>query len=331
MTDNKSQDKQNPNNKHNNDTIVYLPVEPFIVVNTGNTCYIDSLLMALFFTPSCADYLLKTNIKDGITLYLQELIKVQFVDMVRHSKSVSHNTVDIIRNCCYEIGWRNESKNEIFLQQDVSEFYMFLLDKLKGTQIKIQRETITEALRSKDDIGKEVDIPYIPLGLPNDITKDITIKKMLHDWMYDNLKEVNRFVITEKGKEHKNVPGLDVKHIVNAPKVIALSINRFQNRIENGKIVIRRNSTGIDIQRKISPFHNKQMIHKHEWEFQSAICHRGDTMNSGHYYTLLHHNNKYYVFDDLNTPSIIPVKMEDTNVTNVIKKECIFLIYRLIS
>jgi ubiquitin C-terminal hydrolase len=206
------------------------------------------------------------------------------------------------------------------------------MEKFKGTRIKIQRETITEALKSNDDLGKETDLPYIPLGLPNlnNPNESVTVKKMLHDWMYDNLKEVTRCVITDKGKVNKSVPGLDVNHIVNSPSILALSINRFQNRIENGKIVIRRNSTGVDIQRKISPFHNKHTVNKHEWIFHAAVCHRGDTINSGHYYSILTRGEEYYVFDDLNTPCLTLVGMENPEVTNIIKRECILLIYRLI-
>ena len=68
-------------------------VEPFIVVNAGNSCYIDSLLMALFFSPSDNDYLLQTDVSDGLIMYLQNMIQMYFVNRVRASKSV---TADII-------------------------------------------------------------------------------------------------------------------------------------------------------------------------------------------------------------------------------------------
>lgn len=318
-------------------------VEPFVVGNPGNTCYIDSLLMGLFFSPSTNDYLLRKDTADGLGLYLQEIIKIDFVDQVRNFKSVKGDTMDFIRGYCHQMGWKSNNPEELFNQQDVTEFYIFLMDKFEGTQIKFQRETFTEALKSDDDIGKETYIPYIPLAMPTD-KKIVKIRDMLNEWINDNVKEVKRFVITDNGKEEKMVMGLDVKRIVNTAPIIAIGINRFQNIIDkNGEFKIQRNNTDIIIQKKISPFHEyNDGLNKRDWIFHAAICHKGDTVESGHYYCLLRHNDKYYIFDDAKIPCIDEVEtktnkeMSDeekkyvTEVVDKIKKDCVFILYRFV-
>lgn len=331
----------------------HMNVDPFIVVNVGNTCYIDSLLIALFYSPSTNDYLLNTDIQDGVAMCLQEIIKVYFVNRIRIPKSVTADCIDMIRNYCFQLGWLqsttldttntldntldttpvlNPTSQEMFCQQDVSELYHFLIDKFNGEQIKIQIETITEALKSDDDIGKASFIPYIPLSLPTDPNcKDVSVKKLLHDWMYDNLKEVDRYVMTPEGKIKKRITALDVKHIINRPLIVALGINRFQNMVDKdlNKVVIKRNSTNVIIQKRISPFHNRsQHTITPEWGFHAAVCHRGNSINNGHYYCLLVHNKEYYIFDDMDTPCIRKVQMQDNHITDLIKKDCVFLIYQ---
>jgi ubiquitin C-terminal hydrolase len=237
-----------------------------------------------------------------------------------------------IRFYCSELGWKRDNPEEIFRQQDVNEFYMFLLEKLNGVQIKIQSETITEAMTSPDDIGKETDIPYIPLALPTDLSiKDIKLKDMLDSWLSDNIKEVKRKIKNDYGQiEEKMVSALDVKHITNIPPIIPVGINRFQNtRDENGTFKLIRNRTHIWIQSKISPFKNNNCLNRREWDFHSAICHRGETPNSGHYYALIRDaNDCYYIFDDLKTPCMQRVEMDDRSVTDLIKDECVFIIYK---
>lgn len=312
-------------------------VDPFVVVNYGNTCYIDSLIMAMFFSPSACDYILNTKLENGKAVYLQEIIKAHFLERVRQSKSVTSEYIDMIRSQLYYLGWTRHNTEDdldpnlskvLLEQHDVSELYHFMLDKLGGEQIKIQIETITGGIKCKDDSGKIDTIPFIPLTLPIN-GMEISVKKMLHNWMYDNIKEVERDMMTNKGREKRKISAIDVKHITNYPAMVGLCINRFQNVVDkNNKITIKRNNADVIIQKKISPFHNKFALNRYEWIFHAAICHKGDSNQSGHYYCLLTHGPDYYIFDDMNIPCMVKVRMEDKNVTDIIKKDCVFLIYR---
>lgn len=279
----------------------------FNVENGINTCYIDSVLMALFYSPSHLDRLLMKDCKNAMGIYLQELISEKFVKCVKNGKTILADDVNLIRALCCEMGWRSGKDDEFIEQQDVTEFFTFLMETFENENIEISRSTLME---NKEDIVQKDMLPYLPLALPENETS-INVKQMLHNWLYDNIKNV-------KGNEN----GLDIYNISNLPYLLALSVNRFTNQGV-------RIYTDVIIQKKIYPM-GKNMIYGNEWQFHSAICHRGETVKSGHYYALLTINEKWYIFDDLTSPCLREVSMADIEVTTMLKKECMFLFYKLI-
>jgi len=160
------------------------------------------------------------------------------------------------------------------------------------------------------------------------------VKDMLYDWLYSNEVTVKRTVAHKGVSQELDVDGLSVYHITNVPEFVALSINRFPT-------VEKRLDVDVIIQKRLCPFRNtgNPSIKDIEWHFHAAICHRGETLKSGHYYTLLCKNTdplkndpndvKWYIFDDLEQPCIRKVSMKDPSVISKIKKECVFLIYTL--
>lgn len=280
-------------------------VNEFIIENAINTCYIDSLLFSLFYKPSSFDEILNKDLKNATGMYLQEYIKGRFVDLIRNGKSVLKDDIEMIRVICSNLGW--SSQEEYLNQHDVTEFYCFLLDIFEMEKISIQRNTMTESLILNNTIGEKEVIPYIPLHLSETEPFD-TIKNMLSRWQYDNISTITN---------QRNIC-LNSYNITNMPSLICLAINRFTN----GGIRIQ---TNVIIQKKIYINEVKSI----EWFFHAAICHHGNTLKSGHYYALISGNNsQWYIFDDLNIPCIKEVRMDDPIVTNMIKKECVFVLYK---
>lgn len=285
-------------------------MDSFIIENAINTCYIDSLLMSLLYKSTSIDTILSKDLKDATAMYLQEYIKERFVNSIRNNKSVLKDDIEMIRVMCSHLGWQNHE--EYINQQDVTDFYCFLMDTFEIEKISIQRNTVTETGNNLNNlIGEKELIPYIPLHL-SEMDQAISVKNMISQWQFDNISTISNNINIQKNA------CLNSYHILNSPSLIGMAINRFNN---NGT----RIQTSVIIQKKICIGDKKTT----EWLFHAAICHRGNTIKSGHYYALLSGNDSlWYIFDDSFVPCIQEVRMDDANVTNIIKKECIFLLYR---
>lgn len=285
----------------------------FIVENPGNCCYIDSLLMALFYSPSYTNTLLINNIADVEAMYLQECVKEQFVNLVQNHKSVSIDNINFIKYMLLQNGWK--TFQELYEQQDISEFYTFLIKKFEGQLIEIKRKTISEE-PSKDSAGKIEKIPFIPLSFGSKQSDSINVIDMLSNWMFDNIVE-----IYQKDGTPTNI--LNSYEINNTPILVGLGINRFTS---DGQ----RINISVMIQKKIKLFeHNYTQNSNIEWFFHAAICHVGENNRSGHYYALIVHKSNWYIFNDQNMPCLKEIEMNDNITRDKIRKECVFLLYKL--
>ena len=70
-------------------------MEPFIIENAINTCYIDSLLMGLLYKPSLIDNILNKDLKSSFGIYLQEYIKERYNiwDVSEHYSQHEYNII----------------------------------------------------------------------------------------------------------------------------------------------------------------------------------------------------------------------------------------------
>lgn len=99
----------------------------FIVENDFGISYIDTLLIALFYKPSTyLENMLYTEPKNIIGVYLQEIIKNNFVDKVRKKISVLSDTILEILLCSINLNWVNYGT--MFNQQPINDFYVFLVN-----------------------------------------------------------------------------------------------------------------------------------------------------------------------------------------------------------
>jgi uncharacterized UBP type Zn finger protein len=295
------------------------PKHLFVVENGFNTCYISSLLMGMFYTPSHFDGILHNEPKNDLFIYLQEIIKSKFVDHVRGATSVSAESMNEIRSFANMCGWL--TPDELVEQQDVNEFFSFLADESKLPPIDIQRGTLTEGISNKGDIGDIESLPFLNFTVPEDMD-EISVKELLNRWMNNNVVEVQRETINEQGiKTIENVKGLNIYRIMNVPLVVGISLNRFNNE------VMKRIDCKIDIQKKIK-LHHISDDSGLKWKIHSIICHTGEDPKSGHYYAVIFgSDNKWLLFNDLYVPSLQEINIHDEDTMNMIKRECVFLLY----
>lgn len=293
--------------------------EKIIIVENGfNTCYIDSLLMALFYTPSnIYNNMLENDPANNDFLYLQEMIKCNFIEPIRKEISVSSDTINEIRNYSFVNGWKLNEPSELPEQQDVTEYYTFLLENLSNQLIQIERTTITEGISTKDDEGKIENIPFITVNV-GEFDYETNIKNLIDKWLNDNPVDLRRETFENNNKVTKDIKGLNIYKICNIPNIVPIYINRFALNGSNKLL------TKIDINKKIKLINGSDI----RWIIHSVICHTGNTMKEGHYYTILINSNKWLMFDDMSVPSLKEIDMSNTQLIDRIKSECVFLIYK---
>jgi hypothetical protein len=174
----------------------------FIIEEGYNTSYIDSLFMGLFFTPSLIENIILNNYpKKMDNIYLQEIIKDKFVDIIKSGKSILFDTINELRNIFFMYGWLDYET--ICNNQLVNDFYNFLAD-IFTLQIKIQKKN-TEKINS---------IYYININLTESTNEMLSLKNLYIEWL----------------KQEQNI-------IVNIPYILPFYINRNKHK---NKINIQR-------------------------------------------------------------------------------------------
>ncbi len=276
-----------------------------VIENGYNTCYIDSLLVALFYKYNeSLDSILYKEPNSPEGFYLQELIKVKFIDPVKRNFSIGSNIINEIRNYSIICGW---SKDEnITSQKKCIDFYNFISKLFNIEPLSF------DILELKDGILnntiKKNEFSYINLNLTND---NDNIRNLLINWIKNNITcNTSNSII-------------DCYKLNNIPSYIVININRFD---EKGNC----NKYNLDIMKRIKFFDiNDNSQNYLKWKIHSVICYDGKNINNGHYYTLIYMgNNKWTIFDDTKIPSFNIYDIENCDNTKIMKDACM-VIYTL--
>ena len=298
--------------------------ENIIIVENGiNTCYISSLLMALFYSPSNIYYkMLESDPNNPNFYYLQELIKINFIEPIRKGYNVTADTINEIRNYMFINGWKLDNPDELFEQQDVNELYLYLSNNLYENQIDLVKQTTNEMSDNFVQAKNEEKVPFINLSLTKDFKeqKQLSIEDLLYDWMNDNIIETKQEINKNGTSLIETVKSLASFKISNIPYIFPIAINRF-----NGG---KKNNTAVDVKYQIKPLKGLGTFDNARWSIHSIICHTGKDTKNGHYYTVMLHGNKWFIFDDQSVPSLYPVDMKLDILKNKVMSEVVFAIYK---
>jgi uncharacterized UBP type Zn finger protein len=305
------------------------PDKPFSVVNAGNTCYIDSLLMALFYFPSMVSNVLTREADcdgGGDVMMLQEMIRHQFVLPSRKAQTINGDTMGSLRGMLVEAGWLGHLPEDIrfeemFHQHDVNELYHFLMNRMRGPTIDINIDT---TYPSGDVKNSKISLPFISLSIPAS-EKDgmVQVKNLLGDYLSEQKKKLHH--------EGEDTEVKDVCTIDNIPEFIALAVNRYTN-------ITERNETMIDINTDILPFKTMDNydIKGISYNLHSLVCLRSQTALTGHYYSVLYTKEEidgktvgtWYKFDDLQDPCMSKIDVRDGETIHDIASNVVFLLYK---
>jgi hypothetical protein len=155
----------------------YKSNDNIIIIEDGyNTCYLDSLLIALFYSPSVIYYNMLDSDPSNIKfIYLQELIKYNLIEPIRKNISVLKDMINEIRNFVFLNGF-NIIEN-ICNTHNTIELYTYLHESFMGQDLEFS------------NLGH---IKYINLLHDIDSTNSsISIKSLLDTWMTTNNYYIN--------------------------------------------------------------------------------------------------------------------------------------------
>ncbi|KAL2919700.1 hypothetical protein HK105_200614 [Polyrhizophydium stewartii] len=146
------------------------------VVNIGNSCYIDSLLFAMFSTSGAYDSLMDAPTLDtedemdySMRRYLRFALESSirlFVNRLRSGELVEPRYVLRFRRALYDLGWFGSGAAALASQQDASELFLFLAETLGAPFLPLQSEIFHGGQPSTDD-SRVFTERVIQLSLPN--------------------------------------------------------------------------------------------------------------------------------------------------------------------
>ena len=189
------------------------------MANAGNSCYMDSVLFAMFAAPSPLDAsVLFSQQASGVAAKLQQSIRENFVDRIRDPHgAVSKEDVTAIRKLVIELSTEHRQQNppqNSFLekqdeqvQQDVGEFFRFIIDALATSDVKLvmQRQTHHGGWEENDDQGHET-LSELILYLGDSRAQHLKWDQVLDDNMTGKV-DVRRRV--GKGQEEEGMPAFN--------------------------------------------------------------------------------------------------------------------------
>lgn len=267
-------------------------IKPFVIEDGLNTSYIDSLFIALFYTPTVIESSILKSQTEEKYVYLQELIKDKFINVARQNNSISSHIVNEIRNYIMICGWLDV--DYVCNPCNVWDFYDFLIGNLCNQHILISHQNPN----IESNAFQEKKISYITLNI-FESENMVSIKDLFKIWSCGDTDEVHSYV-----------------H--NTPYILPFKIDRYSNG--NGTKI----NTRIDIKKKIKLNMPESIYSDSDWFFHSAVC----TSDDYHYYCLIRTAfDKWFIFDNKSIPCMTEVHMNDKNIIDKIMSECVFLIY----
>ncbi|CAG9999730.1 unnamed protein product [Clonostachys byssicola] len=133
--------------------------------NRGNvTCYLDSLLFAMFAKMDAFECVLKNNFPPEDSRHkLVNLLRI-WVNMLRSGKLIRTDMMQIIQESLAECGWSDARELE---QQDTSEAFAFITETLQLPLLSLQVDLFHHGRRDDDD-HKVVFERLLNLAIPPD-------------------------------------------------------------------------------------------------------------------------------------------------------------------
>lgn len=323
--------------------------EPLKLRNIGNSCYMDSVIQALFCVDQICEQLTVPISREKIkpeeyakkAAIQQEIL--QFLN-VKHINQNSRNYTQLefilfllegpslyrLRNEIFKSKFHHEFEMaHVTKQLDAASMMEFFIDQfLPNCKFKIQKHATTPVFPGMEWIGREEELTMlqVPLRKP----EDQELGKLIHWELYKRRnKEGDRKFLPKDGKVidvEKAAPLLDAKEqkvpeyiewncVRNTPPVLALHFKRFLNdREKPGELW--KDSRPVDLPRDgiidLKKYHDPSEGTSEEtrYKIKSYVVHSG-YLHGGHYIACVEIKGKYYYCDDLTSKCYREITREE--------------------
>ena len=159
------------------------------------TCYLDSLLFAMFSRLDSFEAMLYHRFEDDVRNKLAMLLRL-WVNLLRTGKLITTDIVQLLQESLAECGWKDAAQLH---QQDASEAFTFITEKLELPLLTLKmdiyhtgREDATDDHKFINERLLEVAIPSDPAD-PADPPRAIPLEDCLESY-FNNRIEVKRYL-----------------------------------------------------------------------------------------------------------------------------------------
>lgn len=297
--------------------------------NMGNTCYLNSVLQCLTYTPLFAQWLISNppHHANGLfhsTQFMEKHVRQIFSKQQKHSSVRPHALVSNIRRVARHFRpGRQEDAHEflrLFLQSMEPQRNKGLTKPTKKTFID---EIFGGTLKSRVACA---DCPYVSdtfqpfLDLSLELTKGVeSIELALrHYTMVEKLDAVNAWKCSGC---HRRTRASKSLVIGQAPPVLILQLKRFANSWGRGKINKHIAFPELlDVSRYSGSASSKPKSKRNVYQLHGVLVHAGHSTNNGHYYAFVRDSTGswYEMNDDYVTL---------TSLKQVLKQQAYMLFY----
>lgn len=242
------------------------------LVNSGNTCYMNSVLQCLIHYPNFLGYLTNVYDYDKKKPFMSYLKRIYYEYFNSEEK---YTRFDISPFCKLFYDYFGK-----FSQSDSGEYIYYLFDKLQN-----ENKMLDELLNGK--IETSIYCEQCNYSIQNVENFYCSIVSLEYDNVYDSLMSSinNEEVIEDYCCDKCKKVGFCKKKSkwLVYPNYLIIILNRFNNNNTKNKKHMKMNDT--------------YEINDKKYYYSCSVHHFGDTIG-GHYMSVVKHNDTYYVFDD---------------------------------
>ncbi|KAI5160122.1 ubiquitin carboxyl-terminal hydrolase 7 [Nematocida ausubeli] len=263
------------------------------LINLGATCYLNSIIQTLF------------HIKGFVKELFQQPPGEKTVQMQRLFYQLCKDTTYVdTKEFTNAFKLKNEDIDE---QQDVQEFFKFLLDELEkeakgtpffkyiedtfygelGTTIRCDKGCVREITEKYNDLQLVMDLPY----MENSRT---SLEDSLHNYISTmHLKAPNLYHC----ENHGYIEATKSDYCKTFPPVLFLQIKRFNMDYDTGDVYKVNNYYSFPKELDLSLYTPDKTV-DNRYSLYTVNVHMGSGMSEGHYYAYIRKKDGWYKFND---------------------------------